>query len=59
MDFIYGLYNRELEEARKNLTLKFTSGNVIPVTQATITSDEWEVIDRALTDFTKLQRKRL
>lgn len=38
----------DLEEAVKSLTLKFTSGNTVPVTQATITLKEWEPIKAAL-----------
>ena len=32
------------EEALKSLELKFSSGNKIPVTQATITVEEYEAI---------------
>jgi len=37
-----------LKEAIESLTLKFTSANEHPITQATIKSEEWEVIKKAL-----------
>lgn len=42
------------EEAKKSLTLKFTSGNDIDVTRATITDEEWEAIQ---TEIDRLKAK--
>jgi hypothetical protein len=39
------------EEAYKNLTLKFKSGNDIPVTQATITSQQWDAIKSEISNL--------
>ena len=38
----------DIEDVIKSLTLKFTSGNDVDVTRATITRDEWEVIKTEL-----------
>ena len=43
-----------LEKVKQKLTEKFTSGNDIPVTQATIKLEEWEVIKKALDDHGKV-----
>jgi hypothetical protein len=38
----------DIKEAIESLTLKFTSGNEIPVDRATILREEWEVIKAEL-----------
>ena len=38
-----------LEVVIKELNLRFTSGNSVPVERATIKRDEWEIILKSLT----------
>lgn len=38
-----------LEAVIKELNLRFTSGNSVPVERATIKRDEWEIILKSLT----------
>lgn len=39
-----------LEVVIKELNLRFTSGNSVPVERATIKRDEWEIILKSLTN---------
>lgn len=38
----------EFEKVYEDIELKFTSGNKIPVTRATITIEEWSIIKKML-----------
>ena len=45
----------DYKEAKKSLTLKFTSGNEVPVTRSTITIEEWEAIQEEVERLEELE----
>jgi len=45
----------DYKEAKESLTLKFTSGNDMPVTRSTITLEEWEAIQAEIERFEELE----
>jgi len=45
----------EIKKAIKSLDLKFTSGNDIPVTRATILIDEWEALKEYIIELEEIK----